>query len=263
MWRLAEGASQAGYLTELRDEAKTLIGEVDPSANGVPAEARNDPAGYSLLLEIEPGAAWIYRLRGDACIRLKLWDQAVADAVARRQVDPDNPHLWYGEAAGRLGTGDLAGYQNLRKLILARFRDTKDPRVAAHLCYACAVLPAEPMEAKEWLRFAEFAVQATPGNPRIRGAMNYRAGNHMATIADLDQSASVFPRRAWDWLFLAMAHSQLGHAEEAKKCLKSAEDWIELAGRTQASGTRNPWFGWYEPLEVSQLHKEARALIRR
>jgi tetratricopeptide (TPR) repeat protein len=260
--RIPAGADQHEYLAELRHEAEALFDQPEPSTRGSLAESRDDPSAYTLLLEIEPGAQWIYRLRADACIRLKLWDQVIADTARRIPADPRNYHLWYCDAAARLGAGDVAGYRSVRTGILTQFGGTKDSSIATHLCHICATLPAEPAEAEAMLRFAEFAVTGTPGNPRVRGAMNYRAGRYEATIADFDRSAPVFPQRAWDRLFLAMAHYRLGHTVEAKRSLNEAEEWIERANRLDGTGSRVSWIGWYELIEVEHLLREARALIR-
>jgi serine/threonine protein kinase/tetratricopeptide (TPR) repeat protein len=259
--RIPADGDQPEYLAELRHEAEALFDQGESSSISSLAEPQDDPAAYSLLLEIEPGAQWIYRLRAEACVRQKLWDQVIADTAHRIQADPGNHHLWYCDAAARLGAGDLAGYRSVRTRILARFGDTKDSGVATHLSYICAALPAEPAEAEAMLRYAEFAVSSTPYNPRVRGAMNYRAGRSQAAIADFDRSAPVFPRRAWDWLFLAMAHYKLGQTADAKRFLSEAEEWIERANRLQGTGSRDSWFGWYEPLEIEHLLNEARALI--
>jgi tetratricopeptide (TPR) repeat protein len=260
--RIPDSTDQPEYLAELRHEAEALIDQPEPSTKGTLAESQDDPLAYTLLLEILPGAQWIYRLRADACVRLKLWDQVIADTARRIPADPNNHHLWYCDAVARLAAGDLTGYRSVRTGILARFGGTKDPWIATHLCHICAAMPAEAAEAEAMLRFAEFAVTGAPGNPRVRGAMNYRAGKYEAAIADFDRSAPVFPRRAWDRLFLAMAHFKLGHSEEAKRFLNEAEEWIERANRLQGTGSKDAWFSWYEPLEVEQIVKEARGLIR-
>ena len=74
-------------------------------------------------------------------------------------------------------------------------------------------------------------------------------------------SALVLSRRGWDWLFLAMAHQKLGQVDEAKNCLKKADEWIEQTNRMISRGSTNPWIGWYEQIEVEHLLKEARALV--
>ena len=107
------------------------------------------------------------------------------------------------------------------------------------------------------LRMAERAV-AGSSDPRIRGAANYRAGCYKAAIDDLEQAARVFPRRAWDWFFLAMARHHLGQNSEAKNCLREATEAFEQADR---AGSTVSWFRWTERVEVEQLMREARALV--
>ncbi len=131
----------------------------------------------------------------------------------------------------------------------------------AHVCYINVAEPASSEEAAALLEMAEFVVAGTPANPRIRGVANYRVGNYEATIADHDQSAAVFPRRAWDWLFLAMAQQKLGRVEEAKESLAKAIDWIERTNRNRASESTNTWISWFESIEVEQILKEANGLI--
>jgi Flp pilus assembly protein TadD len=124
-----------------------------------------------------------------------------------------------------------------------------------------AALPATPEEAETLLHMAEFAVRRWPKNPRLRGAMNFRTGNYEAAIADFNQSMTVFPRRAWDWLFLAMSHQKLGRTDEARKALAAAADWIGRTNRSQGGESTTIWISWFESIEVAQLLKEAKQLI--
>ncbi len=71
-------ATQDPFYLELRDEAAALIGERASTGGNSP----NDPSAYTLLLEIEPEAVWIYALRARVCVRLKQWDQVAADTRA-------------------------------------------------------------------------------------------------------------------------------------------------------------------------------------
>jgi tetratricopeptide (TPR) repeat protein len=192
---------------------------------------------------------------------LRQWDRAAADFARVTGAEPKNFDCWYAEAACRLGTGDLAGYRKARTGIIANFRDLRHPGIVAHVCQVCAAAPASPDEAQALLEMAKFAVTAHPNNPRVRGALNYRAANYEAAIADLNESASDFPRRAWDWLFLAMAQYKLGQADEATRSFRRAVDWIERADRNEGTGWESLWNNWYEPLEVEQIRKEAGELI--
>jgi tetratricopeptide (TPR) repeat protein len=261
-WIPGGGEDRTEYLAEFRQEAVALIGKPDTTPTVLLTRAPSDPSAYTLVLEIEPKTAWAYAYRGVACGYLKQWDQATADFTRATEIRPDYYVWWYALAAARLGAGDTPGYCRARTEIMRRFGGTKAPGVAGYLCYHCAVVPVEPNEADALLRLAEIAVSVTPVNPRIRGAVNYRAGKYEAAVADLSQSAPV-SRRAPDWLFLAMAHHQLGHADEAKKDLQEAVRWIEQLNRTGGTAPAALWIaGWYAPVEVEYLLREARALIR-
>ena len=109
--------------------------------------------------------------------------------------------------------------------------------IVGHVCYVSAALPATPEEAQALMNMAEFAASRAEQNRRLRGAMNFRAGHYEAAIADFNRAMTVFPRRAWDWLFLAMSHQKLGQADEARKALAKAVEWIEQTNRRPSGGT--------------------------
>ncbi len=134
--------------------------------------------------------------------------------------------------------------------------------MVGHVCYVSAALPATPEEAQALLKMADFAASKAEQNRRLRGAMNFRAGRYEAAIADFNRAMTVFPRRAWDWLFLAMSHQKLGQTDEARKALAKAVDWIEQTNRRPGGGSTTTWIGWYEALEVEQILKEAKQLIQ-
>jgi eukaryotic-like serine/threonine-protein kinase len=249
-------------LKRIRREAASLIGLPENSMAPPVAGPLNDPSAYTILIEIEPKALWVYGLRGNACAKLKQWDQAAADLARACESPSANMGVWYDQAAARLATNDVEGYRRVRSEILARFAKTQLPAAASHLLYVSVVLPAQPDEAETMIRMGNFAISPDPSNPRIRGAANYRAGKFASAIADLNASQKVFTRRAWDWLFLAMAHYQLGHVDEARNCLKTAIEWIDLTNHSRVGGLASPWVSWAEPVEVEHLLREAKALVR-
>ncbi len=248
-------------LMRIHREAASLIGLPEKSMTTAVAGPLSDPSAYTILIEIEPKALWVYGLRGDACAKLKQWDQAAADLARACENRSANMRVWYEQAAARLATNDLEGYRRVRSEILARFANTQSPAAASHLLYVSIVLPARADEAETMIRMGNFSISPNPSNPRIRGAANYRAGKYALAIADLNESAKVFNRRAWDWLFLAMAHYQLGHVDEARQCLNSAIEWIDLTNHSRVGGPASPWVSWAEPVEVEHLLREAKALV--
>jgi tetratricopeptide (TPR) repeat protein len=192
---------------------------------------------------------------------LKQWDQAAADLARVTEVRPKDYLSWYSQAAARLGAGDFEGYRKARVGILTNFGKDTNHNAVAHVSYVSAALPATSEEAQTLLHMAEVAVSRSPKNPRLRGAINYRAGNYDAAIADFDRAMTVFPRRAWDWLFLAMSHQKIGRTDEARKELAAAVDWIERTNSSRRGGSTTTWISWYESIEVGQILKEAKQLI--
>jgi tetratricopeptide (TPR) repeat protein len=60
------------------------------------------------------------------------------------------------------------------------------------------------------------------------GAAQYRAGNWQESIAALQKALAL--RQGGDsseWFFLAMAHHQLGHSDEARKWIDMAVEWMD------------------------------------
>jgi hypothetical protein len=101
------------------------------------------------------------------------------------------------------------------------------------------------------------------GNLRSLAAAQYRAGQFEDAIHTFDEVVRVRTLRAWDWLFLAMAHARLGHADEARRYLFEADQWIATADALdQAKKTgRGAYGGWPEKPEVAALRREAENVV--
>ncbi len=67
---------------------------------------------------------------------------------------------------------------------------------------------------------------------------------------------------AWDWLFLAMAHHRLCHADEARKYLAKAGKWIDQAEKKRETSETAVWFPWDQRLELRLLRGEAEELLK-
>ena len=168
-------------LMRIRQEAASLIGLPEKPMTPPATGPFDDTSAYTILIEIEPEALWVYGLRGDACANLKQWDQAAAD-LARACEDPSaNFRVWYRQAAARLAANDLEGYRRVRSEILSRFAKTQSPGIASHLLYVSVVLPARADEAETMIRYGKLgdfsqprAIHASVA-PRISGRANTRS----------------------------------------------------------------------------------------
>jgi tetratricopeptide (TPR) repeat protein len=94
----------------------------------------------------------------------------------------------------------------------------------------------------------------------IRGIVLYRAGRFEEAIQRLNESIvaqngdGVFQ----DWLFLAMAHHRLGHADEARKWLDKTIQWAEQADANKPGVEP---LAWNLRLELQLFRREAETLI--
>src|SRR5262249_43360858 len=88
---------------------------------------------------------------------------------------------------------------------------------------------------------------------RTLGAALYRAGRHREAILSLSQAIS--ERNGIDepleWPFLAMAHHQLGHRDEARR-------WIDKLRYYHPRSDPDNFWG---DLQIRQLQSEAEAVI--
>jgi tetratricopeptide (TPR) repeat protein len=84
----------------------------------------------------------------------------------------------------------------------------------------------QPAEA---LELAKKAVAIAPGTCSFLntlGVAQYRAGDHKGAIESLEKSLAL-GARALNSVFLAMAHWQLGHKDEARSWYDKAAEWME------------------------------------
>jgi len=81
------------------------------------------------------------------------------------------------------------------------------------------------------VRFAQKAVELAPAAGGFRntlGAAHYRAGEWKLAVEALNKSMGLRKGgNSFDWLFLAMAHWQLGDKEQAHKWFDQAVQWME------------------------------------
>ena len=86
----------------------------------------------------------------------------------------------------------------------------------------------DPKRAAE---LAQKAVEQVPSDGSLwntLGIAQYRAGDWTAAVVALDKSCELWQGGdIFDWLFLAMAHWQLGEKKEARKWFDQAVAWIE------------------------------------
>ncbi len=90
------------------------------------------------------------------------------------------------------------------------------------------------------------------------GAILYRAGRFEEAVKRLDEARKADKQggNVTDWLFLAMAHQRLKHADEAKRCLGKAVALMDRPG-----GKDTPPLAWQRKVTWQLLRREAAELV--
>ena len=195
-------------------------------------------------------------------------DKAAADFAKAYQFGPVSPgdaYAWYRQALAQLGSGDTAGYRQTCADMLEHFSQTDDPSAAFWVAWSCVLAPDVVEDMREIVRLAEKAMEHDRTNTQYLthlGAVLYRAGRpeeaiqRFNAVVDAWEQSGEMPTGtspAYTWFFLAMAHHQLGHGDDARWWLDQAVEWAEqeLAGEP----------AWNRRLTLQMLRREAEALI--
>jgi tetratricopeptide (TPR) repeat protein len=223
---------------------------------------------------------------GDLYAKRGLWSQAAVYYAAKVGQYPEVAPLHEQLAVTRLLAGDLPGYRAACAGMLKRFQPIDDSTAATRVAYACS-LAAEAVSdvqglikvseratrsvgGNEWgvgavlIKVSERATRSVGGNESGVGAVLFRAGRLEEALQRFEKAHKVFPPRAWDWLFLAMIQSRLGHTSEARRSLQQADQWIAEADKAP-SGTENEGPRWGDLTEkpaILLLRREAEAVVR-
>ena len=193
-------------------------------------------AEFSRAIELEPKDRSNWNSRGVAYVKLGELDRAIADYSKAIELDPKYASAWNnrGSARSKQGKRDegIADYSKAIEL---------DPKLAM----------AWHNRGLEYFRLGQpdkaiadysKAIELDPkfaGHWQGVGLAHYRAGNWKAAVAALDKSLELHPAGdAYDWLFLAMAHWKLGHADEARRAYERAVQWLEKNSENLAKNQR-------------------------
>ncbi|MBV9126440.1 MAG: hypothetical protein JO112_24085, partial [Planctomycetes bacterium] len=212
------------------------------------------------VIEARPNDPALYRRRADPRAEMGRWAEAGADLARAIELDAGDPRPWFKDAQVRLKLGDLPGYRKDCAAMVERFGRETNPVPGLLTAWTCVLAPEAVADPGQAVRLAEQAVQAFPGDVKslqTLGAALYRAGRWADAVQRLTEAAAGPDEagNAWDWLFLAMAHQQLGHREEARKWLNQAEHWLNQTALEEAQGRRQR-MPWYQRLELEVLRQE-------
>jgi tetratricopeptide (TPR) repeat protein len=248
-----------------RAEAAALLNlPEDAQAISEPV-ARDDLELCTLVLETDAGALWAYYRRATALLERKQWGQAAADLTRIVELNPADLYRWFVCAQALLLADDTDGYRKLCTKMQTRFGQTKN---SGWLVSTCVLGPEATADFLPILQLAEAEAAKDPKSwHRVHelGVACYRANRFEAAIQELQQATRFHKSggNAYNWLFIAMAHHRLGHADEAREWLTKATQWIDQ-GMTSSLG--DPYIVTPLPLryrlQLLLLRREAEALVK-
>lgn len=202
--------------SKMHDEAIAVLQKVT-------VEFPDEPEYRQKLAEIYRMLGKVHREKGDL-------DQSIVAYTEAIRLDPELAAAREGRGNTHLKKGEfrkaVADYDHSLEL---------DPNNSACLNRLAWYLATGP-DSRYWdvdraVKLARKAVQLSPESSGFRhtlGVAEYRAGNWETAIEHLEK---VFQMQGWrtsyDWFFLAMAHWQLGHKDEARTWYGKAVQWME------------------------------------
>jgi tetratricopeptide (TPR) repeat protein len=250
-------------------------------------------ASQAIALRPEHDQLWkqqgLWLMRGNAHAELGRWEQSIADLTSAIDQDPGNADPQIGLALAYLAEGVIDGYRKACSRLLREYGQRNDPRFINSVAWTCIVAPEALEDREAVVRCARAAMKGASKDSnkhdvlRTLGAATYRAGQFEEAIGHLNDALKSLPEPgakpdaadpggvspgptpggdARDWLFLAMGHHRLGHAEEARRWLDKAVASINRATESRpedtSSGSR---IDWRTRLSYQVLRREAKGLI--
>jgi tetratricopeptide (TPR) repeat protein len=226
-------------------------------------------AALEACIARDPHRSAAHRDLGKAHIAQREWGKA-ADSYRRagELAPPGDGELWFEYAAVQLLAGDRAGYRRscarLLELGAARAPDVR----SYHVARAWTLAPiadadstrVSALAARELKRFSSEFWSLTE-----QGALLCRAGRAKEAVPLLERSlaANEKPGAAvLNWLWLALAHHQLGRPDEARALRDRARAWLDEREGEKPDRAREFGLHLHNWLEARALQRELDDLLR-
>ena len=232
------------------DDADALIKEVLPSTT----------IGGSNYVDL-------FILRADLLARRGRWKEAAADAAQVVEYRPEDHESYHMLAPLLVASGNLEGYQQLCRKIVARFGGTSNLAVADRMAKDCLILPSAGVDLKPVAAMAEFAVtngagaSTAPFYQCCKALAEYRQGHFEGAVAWAERAAkNPFPySQAEAYAILAMSQYRLKQVANARTALVKGDTVV--AERLPKLASQRLGYDWRDWIIVHALLDEAHGLI--
>jgi len=232
------------------DDADALIKELLPSTT----------IGLSDYVDL-------FILRTDLLARRGRWKEAAADAAQVVEYCPENHESYHMLAPLLVASGDIEGYQQLCRRIVARFGGTSTLAVADRMAKDCLILSSAGVDLEPVAAMAEFAVtkgadaSTAPFYECCKALAEYRQGHFADAVEWAERAAkNPFPySQAEAYAILAMSQYQLKQVANARAALVNGDTVV--AEHLPKLGPQRLGLDWRDWIIVHALLDEAHGLI--
>jgi WD40 repeat protein/serine/threonine protein kinase/tetratricopeptide (TPR) repeat protein len=175
--------------------------------------------------------AWMWRARGEAYVGLGEWELALADFSQALELEPGVSGRWY-RAQYLMRLGQFGEARDYYLSVLEKMPDSAS--TLNNLAWLLATCEAPKfLDAPRAVELARKAVELAPtegNNWNTLGVAQYRTGDWPAAVESLRKSDGLGGEAVlgFNAFFLAMAHWQLGHQDEARAWYDRAVEWTDL-----------------------------------
>jgi tetratricopeptide (TPR) repeat protein len=226
-------------------------------------------ADLNKATELAPEDPQMHISLGFVYAQLEEWQKAAAAFEHATTLKPNTPLASYHLALVELQRGDQTGYRKVCSRMCERFDESANTEAAFWTAWTCVLSPDAVVDWTKPLKIAQKAHAADEKSYDTinnLGAMLYRAGRFTEAAQRLSEAEAAFsqvPSKRmpiiYNWLFQAMAHDRLGHAEEAASWLKKAVQEIDKP--SPKTGQDPAPISWNRRLTVQLLRREAEELL--
>jgi tetratricopeptide (TPR) repeat protein len=266
---------------------RTLLGETHPAVAasfyslGRVAESRGDLAEAEARLreslrlrqglagEADPQAVACVRALAQLSARRGRWQEAAGSLLKVVELQPGEHWNWFQLAPLLVKRGNLEGYQQIRRQMLARFGGATDPVIAERIAKASLLQAATADDLQAAAKLAATALAAGTNHPFLpyfefaHGLADYRRERLADAAKWLQQSRAhggAAPHLEAPACFvLAMAQHRQGQAQEARRTLQEGTAVLQSAWPRRDTGDLGP--DWQDRLIVELFLDEAKACL--